>query len=260
MRLIARARIMRPALLSALALSIALMPPSITAARSGRAASPAYLVSFTNEHTSMVRNFNPFSPNALDFTRGAIYEPLYIITTAGGGHEYPWLATAYKWEDGGKTLLITVRHGVKWSDGVPLGARDVAFTFTYGTVNAAADQIGYMPRSTSNIASVSVVGRDQVAVHFKKVDVTALPTLLSNVKIIPEHIWSRIKNPTTFTNPTPVGTGPFTQIVKFTSQTYILGKNPYYWQPGKPPYDGIKVPAFAGADSFQLALVRGEVD
>jgi peptide/nickel transport system substrate-binding protein len=208
---------MRPALLSALALGIALMPPSITAARSGHAARPAHLVSFTNEHTSMVRNFNPFSPNALDFTRGAIYEPLYIITTAGGGHEYPWLATAYKWEDGGKTLLINVRHGVKWSDAQPFGARDVAFTFTYGTVNAAADQIGYMPRSTSNIKSINLVGRDQVAVHFKTVDVTALPTILSNVKIVPEHIWSHVTNPTAFTNPNPVGTGPFTRIARFTT-------------------------------------------
>src|SRR5438445_7712436 len=84
-----------------------------------------YITTFQVFHTSFVRNFNPFSPDALDFTAGAIYEPLYIITTAGGGRSYPWLATAYQWRDGGKTLLITLRHGVRWSDGQPLTARDV---------------------------------------------------------------------------------------------------------------------------------------
>src|SRR5437588_460144 len=132
MKSIVRARIILPALLSALALSVALLPASTTSARSVRAASPVYLTSNTNFWTTMVRNFNPFAPSALDFTKGAIYEPLYIITTAGGGHSYPWLATGYKWTNGNKTLLVTIRHGVKWSDGQPFTAKDVAFTFNYG--------------------------------------------------------------------------------------------------------------------------------
>src|SRR5215470_4408310 len=41
----------------------------------------------------------------------------------------PWLATAYKWSDGGKTLTFTIRKGVKFSDGKPMTASDVAFTF-----------------------------------------------------------------------------------------------------------------------------------
>lgn len=246
------------ALLSLCALAGTLVPVSVTA-RSARAASPIYVTSETSFHTTMVRNFNPFTAaTTLDFTLGAIYEPLYIITTAGGGREYPWLATAYKWTDGGKTLLITIRHGVRWSDGVPFTNKDVLYTFTAGTSNAIVDQIGYVPRSSSNITSVSLAGSDGVAVHFKKVDVTALQTLLSNVKILPQHIWSKVKNPATFTNPDPVGTGPFTQIAKFTGQEYILGKNPYYWQ--KLSYDGIRVPAYTGNDSANLSMVHGDLD
>jgi peptide/nickel transport system substrate-binding protein len=90
--------------------------------------------------------------------------------------------------------------------------------------------------------------------------VTALPTILSNVKIVPEHIWSHVTNPTAFTNPNPVGTGPFTRIARFTSQDYILGKNPYYWQPGKPAADGLHVPLFTGNDPANLALAHGEFD
>jgi peptide/nickel transport system substrate-binding protein len=254
----ARARRMLPALLSALALSVALIPASMVSARSIHVA-PVYLTSGTGFHTSMVRNFNPFSTTgALDFTAGAIYEPLYIITTAGGGHRYPWLATGYKWTNSNKTLLVTIQHGVKWSDGQPFTARDVAFTFNYGKTHSIADQNGLW--SGGFLKSVDVVGTDQVAFNFHTVDTTVLPNVVSNVKIIPEHVWSKVKNPTTWTNPHPVGTGPFTQIAKFSSQEFILGKNPYYWQPGKPTYDGIKVPAYTGNDPANLSMVHGELD
>lgn len=255
-----RTRFIAIALLSLCAVAGATLPPSLTAARAARsAASPIYLTSLVNFHTTMTRNFNPFaSGTQLDFTLGAIYEPLYIITTAGGGHSYPWLATGYKWADGGKTLLITIRHGVKWSDGVPFTAQDVLFTFTYGKTHPAEDQVGYA--AGGNVRAVNLAGSDVVAVHFKTIDTTVLPSILSGVKIIPQHIWSKIKNPDTYTNPDPVGTGPFTQIKEFSSQEFILGKNPYYWQPGKPAYDGIRVPAYTGNDPASLAMVKGELD
>ena len=43
------------------------------------------------------QDFNPFIPAPDDFTHGGIYEPLMIITQAGGSQTYPWLATKYKW-------------------------------------------------------------------------------------------------------------------------------------------------------------------
>ena len=45
-----------------------------------------------------------------------------------------------------------------------------------------------------------------------------------------------------------------------TAQIYILEKNPYYWQPGKPAFQGIRYPAFADNDAANLALVNGDLD
>ena len=39
------------------------------------------------------------------------------------------LATGYSWSNGGKTLTLTIRSGVKWNDGKPFTASDVAYTF-----------------------------------------------------------------------------------------------------------------------------------
>jgi len=44
------------------------------------------------------------------------------------GKTTPWLATGWGFSDDGKRLTFTLRDGVKWSDGQPFTARDVAFT------------------------------------------------------------------------------------------------------------------------------------
>lgn len=253
------ARLWRPALGASLIAGLALAPMARTAAQVSRAATPIYLTAYSQTHTTMVRNFNPFQPSAyLDFTLGAIYEPLLIITTAGGGHVYPWLATGYTWTNANKTLVLTIRHGVRWSDGVPLTAGDVLFTFTYGRTHPVADQTGMW--SSGQLLDVARVGADRVALTFKTVNTTVLQQVASSMSVIPQHIWSTIANPAAFANLNPVGSGPFTNVTYFSPQEFILGKNPYYWQPGKPAVDGIKVPAFSSNDAGLAALLHGDLD
>jgi len=50
-------------------------------------------------------------------------------------------------------------------------------------------------------------------------------------------VWRHVADPLAFTNPNPVGTGPFTEVRVFRNQVWELGKNPRYWQPGKPAVD-----------------------
>ncbi|HEX6508034.1 MAG TPA: ABC transporter substrate-binding protein [Chloroflexota bacterium] len=251
----------RPLLIVAVAAGIAFGPATLSPARATHlAASSVYLTAYQNDHSTFQRNFNPFLTAArLDFTQGGIYEPLMIITSAGKGNTYHWLATAYKWTNHNKTLLLTIRTGVKWSDGKPFTPADVVFTFNYGKKYSVADETGLMQKG--QVTKVSRVGANQVAFTFKTVNTTVLPQLLSNnVMIIPQHIWSKVHNPDSFTNSNPVGTGPFARVTKFSSQEYILGKNPYYWQKGKPTYAGIKVPAISGNDSALAAAVKGDLD
>ena len=197
---------------------------------------------------TFTRNFNPFSPNAAPMTQQAIYEPL-LIFSATSGQTTPWLATEWKVGGDGKSVEFTIRPGVKWSDGEPLTADDVVYTFELQKKLLG----GY-----EYVDKVSASG-DKVTFAFNKAYSPALFEIGQHI-IIPKHIWSTIKDPAKATNEKPVGSGPYTEITRFAAQAFELGKNPNYWQPDKQKIAGIKMLAFSGNDGANLAAVNGDVD
>lgn len=202
-------------------------------------------------NTTYTRNFNPFSPTALNGTNQAIYERM-IIWNPVNGELVPWLATDYAWSDDGLSLTFTTRDGVLWSDGEPFTAEDVAFTF--GVIQQYFGGGGY-----PYLESVEATDENTVVFHFTDVFSPALYEVGQQV-IVPAHVWADVEDPVSFTNPEPVGTGPFTEVAVFQDQMYELHRNPNYWQEGKPYIDGLRWPAFPGNDQVTLATINGEVD
>lgn len=196
------------------------------------------------------RNFNPFSPN-VDNT-SYTYEPLYVTSTFNCS-ETPWLATSYTWRNP-EELSFTLRDGVKWQDGTPFTAADVVFTYQMLKRFPALDTNGIW----ANLNSVDDEG-GKVVFHFKQPS-AALFSHLTKVVIVPRHIWAKVRNPVTFTNPDPVGTGPYT-VKSFNSQRMVLERDPRYWQAAK-----IRVRELwftrstLGGEVDQLRLVRGDYD
>lgn len=231
--------------------------PQATAAPS-TSASNAFMTINVEQQATWVRNFNPFSPDArLQASQGAIYEPMMIFNKSTG-ELVPWLATAYKWNSDNSELTFSLRPNVLWSDGQPFTAKDVIFTF---------DLLKKNPALLNNIGSIltddieSWMAPDDATVVFKfKVVHTPALYLLANQLIVPQHIWKDVQDPTTWTNDTPVGTGPFTEVTKFQDQIYVIEKNPHYWQAGKPYFQGLRFPAYPGNDEANLALANGELD
>jgi peptide/nickel transport system substrate-binding protein len=96
------------------------------------ASGPSGVLTISNEQgTLWTCSFNPFNPSNLaqGITFGQVYEPLAFVNTLQSGKATPWLATSWAWGDNNKTLTFTIRNGVKWNDGTPMTAADVAFTF-----------------------------------------------------------------------------------------------------------------------------------
>jgi peptide/nickel transport system substrate-binding protein len=210
----------------------------------------------TQQQATWVRNFNPFAGDYRWPAREAMYEPLMVYNTIKG--EYvPWLGTDYKWSSDNKKLTFTTRDGVKWSDGQPFTAKDVAFTF-----NLFKDKKGLQGNASGvweYLDSVSAPDDKTVDFNFKKVYTVGIFDIATQF-IVPEHIWKTIDDPAKFTNEKPVATGPFTEVPVFQNQVYEVHRNPNYWQPGKPYIEGFRFPAYPGNDQANLATINSEND
>jgi peptide/nickel transport system substrate-binding protein len=216
-----------------------------------------YLTVNVEQVSTWLRNFNPFSPDVRYPAQTAMYEPLMVFNK-NTNELIPWLATAYKWNDDNTELTFTIRQGVLWSDGQPFSASDVIFTFDllkkFPALATTATSI-----LNDYVDTVTAPDASTVLIKFKKVYTPALYDL-SNQYIVPEHIWKDVTDPVTYTNENPVGTGPFTEVTRFDDQIYVVEKNPHYWQPGKPYFQGLKYPAYPGNDQANMALTNGDLD
>jgi len=245
--------------------TIALVAAALAPAASQQAKSAAAhncLVMTGSGDPTFVKNFNPFTATGLPsggFVKGAMYEGL-MVSPLGGKPTVPWLARTWSWSNGNKTLTLNLAKNVKWSDGKPFSAADVVYSLTTATKqNAVMDLVGFS-RPGSNIAAVKARGKNTVLITLKAPDSQFIVSTLNLAIVIPKHIWTKVANPATFTNPNPVGTGPFTKITRFNSQDFVLSKNPRYWQPGKPAIKCVEYVQAASNDAALALIQSGQVD
>ncbi|HSS80859.1 MAG TPA: ABC transporter substrate-binding protein [Gaiellaceae bacterium] len=210
-------------------------------------------VTISNEQgTTWPCGFNPFNASVNFLSFGTEYEELTYVDGLKSGATTPWLAKSYAWSNGNKTLTFTIRDGVKWSDGKPFSADDVVYTFQLLKKNPALD----LNANWSVLQSVTQNG-NKVAFNFKTPAVPYFYYIADQTPIVAKHIWTTIKNPTTYKDEHPVGTGPFT-MSSCSPQVIKYKKNPSYWQPGKPSIDTVYYPAFTSNDPANQQLASGK--
>jgi peptide/nickel transport system substrate-binding protein len=222
---------------------------------SASASGPSGTLTISNEQgTLWTCSFNPFNPSNLaqGVTFGQVYEPLAFVNTLQSGKATPWLATAWAWSDGNKTLTFTIRNGVKWNDGTPMTAADVAFTFNLMKKFPTLD----LNSAWSVLSSVTQQG-NKVVMTFKNAAVPYFYYIADQTPIVPQHVWSTIANPVSYADANPVGTGAFT-VNPCSAQNITYVANPHYWQPGEPKLAKVLYPAFTSNDPANTYLATGQ--
>lgn len=219
-------------------------------------AEPGVMTVLQEQQAAWVRNFNPLlaTGGARWPTAAGIYEPLLVYNRTTGAF-VPWLATDWAWIEPARALRFTVREGVRWSDGTPFDADDVAYTFELLRRFPALDGAGLW----SFVEAVTAPDPRTVEVRFQRPYSPGL-ALVAHQPVVPRHAWEPVADPVAWSNPDPVGTGPFTEVRRFDAQVWELGRNPHYWQPGAPAVEVLRFPAVGSNDQALLALVQGEVD
>jgi peptide/nickel transport system substrate-binding protein len=174
---------------------------------------------------------NPWSPNA--FVESVFVNRVLFDGLTKPGKDLapaPDLATSWDTSADGLAWTFHLRDAVKWSDGKPFSADDVAFTFNDVVLKKelAANGAG----NFSAVKSVTVV--DPKTARFDLLrPFAALPSYLAyNAGLLPKHILSADPLKTTsFNKGVPVSTGPF-KVEKFTAgQNVTLLRNENYFGP-----------------------------
>jgi peptide/nickel transport system substrate-binding protein len=199
-------------------------------------------------------DYNPFNLSDIAFSLGPVYEPLVFVDTLNNDKTTPWLASAFAWSDGNKVITFTIRSGVKFTNGDPLTAADVAYTFNlmkkYPTLDINA--------LWSVLSSVAVSGSNQVVVTFKSAAVPYFYYIADQVGIVDQKVWSKVANPVTYPDKNPIGTGAFTSgSSTCTPQNIKYLANTKYWQPGEPKVGTVNYPAFLTNDTANTYLANG---
>jgi peptide/nickel transport system substrate-binding protein len=229
----------RAALATALAALAALAAGGCGAA--APAAAPATLVVEANPVSPMADDFNPFEASSLGSEVGAVdlfYEPLLQWNITKADSYYPWLA-------------FHIRSGVRWSDGTPLTAADVAYTFQLMQNNQAL-----------NAQALPITGETssggEATITFSSPQYTNLYAISGQTFVVPEHIWRSRADPAGWSDPDPVGSGAYL-LDTFNSQGFTLKVNPDYWG-GRPKVAEISFPAYVSNAAANQALAAGQID
>ncbi len=208
----------------------------------------------SSPESTITQAFNPFVPTQAIWGMGAdglIYEPLLQFDIAAPPKYYPWLATSYKWSNGGKTVTFAIRQGVKFNNGTPMTPADVVFTYNLVKANKAINLAGL------TISSVSASGNN-VTLTFPTAQYTNLQSI-AGVPILPQAIWSKVGNPATYADPNPVGTGPY-KLKTFTPQGVTLTKNTGYWQASLAKVGNVYFPVYTSNTGALSALFNDQID
>jgi peptide/nickel transport system substrate-binding protein len=219
----------------------------------------APLVIVDNTGQVFAQTFNPYVSTSLgveENMQSLTYEPLLEFNIMQPTQApIPWLATHYAWSNGGKTLTFTIRPGVKFSDGTPMTASDVAFTFNLLKNNSSL--ASQAPAPTPVPVSATAPNATTAVLTFAQPEYANL-FLIGSTYVLPEHIWQSVSNPATYADATPVGTGPY-ELSSYSSQKVTFKQNPYYWQKSKVTVPEVIFPSYVSNTTANPALDSGQI-
>lgn len=177
-----------------------------------------------------------------------VHEPLIqstLITTTTDLDFQNDLATSYEASEDGMTWTFKIREDVKFSDGQPLTAQDVAFTIN-GIINSEASEC-----DMSMVKEATAPDATTVVVSLNK-PFNALLYTLAVIGIVPEHAYSDTYGSN------PIGSGRYLLEQWDKGQQIILKANPDYY--GEAPKIQRVVVVFMEEDASLAAAQSNQVD
>lgn len=216
------------------------------------------------------QSFNRYAPsgddNTAEITSQLLFAKLARVNRVTTELE-PWLAERWVESPDHLTFTLTLRDGLKWSDGEPFTADDVRFSF--GAVYDAS-------LNSPLRSAMLVTGRPiELSAPDLKTVVLKFPApfgpglrILDNLPIFPKHkleaalragtmgqAWGPSSNPSDI-----VGMGPFRLVSYMPADRIVLERNPHYWRQGLPYLDRLTLAIVRDPNTQLLRIENGQID
>ncbi len=171
----------------------------------------------------------------------------------------PQLAESWEFSDDGLALTFHLRRAV-WSDGRPLTAADVRFTWQA----QVSDEVAWTGRSSKEqVRDVEIVDDRTVRFHFDSAYAYYRLADAVDGPILPAHVFGAVPFGDWRTHDwseARVGSGPFLLQDQRPEQEITLERNPRYHDPELPYVDAVVVRIVPDSGNLLSQLVSGEID
>ena len=154
------------------------------------------------------------------------------------------LATEWRLTNNNLTWIVTLRKGIQFSDGHPLTAEDVAFTYNQILEQGSSHDLSVL-KMAEPLTPYSV------AFHLIDCDITFLDRL-SSIGIVPKHLYLQASKHKRSYGENPIGSGPYVLNQWVKNQYVSMSLNPFYY--GKKPVFPKLIAVFGSEESRFIQL------
>jgi peptide/nickel transport system substrate-binding protein len=188
----------------------------------------------------------------------AIYGGLFrLVADDDGGNAkvVPHQAASYEFADGGKTVRIKIKPGIKFTDGTPFDAAAVAYNWDRDMKSTCTCRPLWQLAPKDPITTE---GTDTVVLKLAQPNAAVINALpVSNVNWIASPTALKSMGEDKF-KITPVGAGPFKVVSNKLSSELVLERNPDYFVPDRPYLDKLIVRTIGGDQPAYQAMLAGQ--
>jgi peptide/nickel transport system substrate-binding protein len=187
--------------------------------------------------------------------RALYYQAVYdtLLKGTSEGTIEPYLASAFTYNDDNTVLTLTIRDGVKFSDGTALDA-----TVVKQNLDRFKAGGGAYATDLANVKNVEAPSPTTVVLTLSAPDPALTAYLSREAGLIAAPAMFDAKDADT----KPIGSGPYVldSAASVTGTNYVFTKNPTYWNPDVQHYDKITMNVLADPTAIVNAIKAGEVD
>ena len=167
----------------------------------------------------------------------------------------PIPATAESWElVDDTTINVVIKQGLTFHDGEPVTVEDIKYTYDAFIDNS----VEYFMSFLEPIESVEILDDNTVQFKLKYPTASFVNNTLTQIPILPKHIWEAKADPKNDTNEFPIGSGPFKFVNFRPGEELVAERFDEYYNPAK--IDGYIFRIFGSPEGVLTALELKEVD